>query len=246
MQLAAQSLRALRDRNGLDTSVVDDVVLGCVTPVGEQGADIARVAALVAGLRRDGPGRAAEPLLRLGARGGEQRRGAGHVRPVRRRDRRRRRVDVARRRWAATAAPGTADPAGCAATLFRAAGHQRRPDRDARWIQPRRTSTATRSRASDAPRHAHGRTAGSRRSVVPVTDRRSARSCSSATSTCAPSTTRRRASPKPQARLRAGLGERGRASTRWRSSQATRRSRPSTTCTPPATRAASSTAPRRC
>jgi acetyl-CoA C-acetyltransferase len=31
IELAAQSLRALRDRNGLDTSVVDDVVLGCVT-----------------------------------------------------------------------------------------------------------------------------------------------------------------------------------------------------------------------
>jgi acetyl-CoA C-acetyltransferase len=40
---------ALQDRNGLDTSQVDDVVLGCVTPVGEQGADIARVAVLYAG-----------------------------------------------------------------------------------------------------------------------------------------------------------------------------------------------------
>jgi acetyl-CoA C-acetyltransferase len=48
-QLAAQALGALRDRNGLDTALVDDVLLGCVTPVGEQGADIARVAALVAG-----------------------------------------------------------------------------------------------------------------------------------------------------------------------------------------------------
>ncbi|MES2885917.1 MAG: acetyl-CoA C-acetyltransferase [Pseudomonadota bacterium] len=40
---------ALRTRNHLDTSLVDDVVLGCVTPVGEQGADIARIAALYAG-----------------------------------------------------------------------------------------------------------------------------------------------------------------------------------------------------
>ncbi|MDP2824410.1 MAG: acetyl-CoA C-acetyltransferase [Sulfuritalea sp.] len=46
--LAATALRALRERNGLDTSKVDDVVLGCVEPVGEQGADIARVAALYA------------------------------------------------------------------------------------------------------------------------------------------------------------------------------------------------------
>jgi acetyl-CoA C-acetyltransferase len=48
IQLAAQTLQALRDRNGLDTSLIDDVVLGCVTPVGEQGSDIARVAVLVA------------------------------------------------------------------------------------------------------------------------------------------------------------------------------------------------------
>ena len=46
LDLATQSLRAVRDRNELDTSDVDDVVLGCVSPVGEQGADIARVAVL--------------------------------------------------------------------------------------------------------------------------------------------------------------------------------------------------------
>jgi acetyl-CoA C-acetyltransferase len=39
-------LQALQQRSGLDTSLVDDVVLGCVTPVGEQGADIARTAVL--------------------------------------------------------------------------------------------------------------------------------------------------------------------------------------------------------
>ena len=39
-------LQALQRRNGLDTALVDDVVLGCVTPVGEQGADIARTAVL--------------------------------------------------------------------------------------------------------------------------------------------------------------------------------------------------------
>ncbi len=46
INLASQVLAALRDRNGLDTTLVDDVVLGCVAPVGEQGADIARIAAL--------------------------------------------------------------------------------------------------------------------------------------------------------------------------------------------------------
>ena len=39
-------LQALQQRNALDTALVDDVVLGCVTPVGEQGADIARTAVL--------------------------------------------------------------------------------------------------------------------------------------------------------------------------------------------------------
>jgi acetyl-CoA C-acetyltransferase len=39
-------LQALAQRNALDTALVDDVVLGCVTPVGEQGADIARTAVL--------------------------------------------------------------------------------------------------------------------------------------------------------------------------------------------------------
>jgi acetyl-CoA C-acetyltransferase len=57
IQLIAQTLEALRDRTGLDTSVVDDVVLGCVTPVGEQGADIARIAALVAGYAESVPGK---------------------------------------------------------------------------------------------------------------------------------------------------------------------------------------------
>ena len=42
-------LQALQQRHDLDTSLVDDVVLGCVTPVGEQGADIARTAVLDAG-----------------------------------------------------------------------------------------------------------------------------------------------------------------------------------------------------
>ncbi len=57
IQLAAQTLAALRDRNALDTKLVDDVTLGCVTPVGEQGADVARVAALVAGYDESVPGK---------------------------------------------------------------------------------------------------------------------------------------------------------------------------------------------
>jgi acetyl-CoA C-acetyltransferase len=56
MQLAAQALQAVRDRNNLDTRLLDDVVLGCVSPIGEQGADIARVATLVAGYDESVPG----------------------------------------------------------------------------------------------------------------------------------------------------------------------------------------------
>ena len=46
LSLATQVLEAVRDRNNLDTSQVDDVILGCVAPVGEQGSDIARIAVL--------------------------------------------------------------------------------------------------------------------------------------------------------------------------------------------------------
>ena len=56
VELASQALRAIRDRNELDTALVDDVVLGCVAPVGEQGADIARVAALNADYAESVPG----------------------------------------------------------------------------------------------------------------------------------------------------------------------------------------------
>jgi len=56
LQLAAGSLAAVRDRNGLDTKLVDDVILGCVDPVGEAGGDIARAAALVADYGNGVPG----------------------------------------------------------------------------------------------------------------------------------------------------------------------------------------------
>ena len=49
VNLAVTALNAVRDRNDLDTSYVDDVILGCVDPVGEQGANIARTAVINAG-----------------------------------------------------------------------------------------------------------------------------------------------------------------------------------------------------
>jgi len=43
IRLGATVLAALRERNNLDTALVDDVILGCVEPIGDQGADIAGV-----------------------------------------------------------------------------------------------------------------------------------------------------------------------------------------------------------
>ena len=56
LALATQTLAALRERNGLDPALVDDVVLGCVDPVGEAGGDIARAAAIMAGYGNSVPG----------------------------------------------------------------------------------------------------------------------------------------------------------------------------------------------
>jgi acetyl-CoA C-acetyltransferase len=56
LNLATQALAALKDRNGLDPAIVDDVVMGCVDPVGEAGGDIARVAAICAGYGNGVPG----------------------------------------------------------------------------------------------------------------------------------------------------------------------------------------------
>ncbi|MET0606601.1 MAG: acetyl-CoA C-acetyltransferase [Beijerinckiaceae bacterium] len=48
LRLAETALRSVKNRNQLDTRLIDDVVLGCVDPVGEAGGDIARAAALTA------------------------------------------------------------------------------------------------------------------------------------------------------------------------------------------------------
>ncbi len=49
VQLATQVLESIRNRNEIDTANVEDVIMGCVSPVGEQGSNIARVAAMNAG-----------------------------------------------------------------------------------------------------------------------------------------------------------------------------------------------------
>ena len=128
LNLAAQALGAIKDRNKLDPALVDDVVLGCVDPVGEAGGDIARAAALTAGYGDSVPGVQINRFCASGPRRGQFRRRAGHVRPARHDHRRRRRIDEPRRhrRFGRRLAdgPGDRDP-----DLFHAAGHLGRPDR---------------------------------------------------------------------------------------------------------------------
>jgi acetyl-CoA acetyltransferase family protein len=50
VHLAARVLQALIDRAHIDPALIDDVIFGCVTPLGEQGANITRLAVLQAGL----------------------------------------------------------------------------------------------------------------------------------------------------------------------------------------------------
>ena len=54
--MLTQVLCSLRDRNNLDTELIDEVVIGCVSPLGEQGNNIARIAALNAGYAQRVPG----------------------------------------------------------------------------------------------------------------------------------------------------------------------------------------------
>lgn len=53
ISLLTTLLNELKERHNLDTSQVDDIVLGCVTPIGDQGANIAKTAAIAAGWDND-------------------------------------------------------------------------------------------------------------------------------------------------------------------------------------------------
>jgi acetyl-CoA C-acetyltransferase len=56
VDLSVTTLNALKERNNLEPIMVEDVVLGCVDPIGEAGGDIARAAALKAGFGKEVPG----------------------------------------------------------------------------------------------------------------------------------------------------------------------------------------------
>ena len=107
------------ERNGLDPAEVEDVQMGCVSQVGEQGWNIGADGAARRGLAGLGPRHDRRPAVRLVDAVQLQRRGRGLVGPARRRRRRRGRVDVARadglerrRRLAGAARALGARPAG--------------------------------------------------------------------------------------------------------------------------------------
>ncbi len=56
VELASRVLQAVIERAGLSAELIDDVILGCVTPIGDQGANIARLAVLKAGFPVSVPG----------------------------------------------------------------------------------------------------------------------------------------------------------------------------------------------
>lgn len=55
-ELLVQLLNSVKKRNNLDTSLVEDVIIGCVTPVADQGGDIARTAVMMADYAETVPG----------------------------------------------------------------------------------------------------------------------------------------------------------------------------------------------
>jgi len=56
LQMAKTVLRALPERGGFDDAEIEDVILGCVEPVGEQGANVGRMAAMISGFDDSVPG----------------------------------------------------------------------------------------------------------------------------------------------------------------------------------------------
>src|ERR1700751_430078 len=59
--MAAHVIRTVVDRHDLDPEAIDDVILGCLDNIGSQAGDIARTAALAAGLPESVPGVTVDP-----------------------------------------------------------------------------------------------------------------------------------------------------------------------------------------
>ncbi|RLB45539.1 MAG: acetyl-CoA C-acyltransferase, partial [Deltaproteobacteria bacterium] len=56
LRMAKAVLQALPERGGFDSKEIEDVILGCVEPVGEQGANVGRMAAMMSGYDESVPG----------------------------------------------------------------------------------------------------------------------------------------------------------------------------------------------
>ena len=91
VDLAAETLKALVERNDLDPALIDDVIMGCVMQVGAQAVNVGRNAVLAAGFPGVGAGHHHRPAVRIVPAGPALRRPGCHGRPVRRGDGRRRR-----------------------------------------------------------------------------------------------------------------------------------------------------------
>ena len=178
-------------RNGeLDPSRIDDVVLGCVTPIGDQGADIAKTAAIKAGLPETVAGVQLNRFCASGleavniaaqkvASGWEDLVLAGGV------------ESMSRVPMGSDGGAWAMDPETNYDTSLRPAGHRRRPDRDGRGVLAARTSTRTPSRSQE--RAAAAQADGLLRELGRPGDRpQRATSCSTTTSSSAPARPSRR------------------------------------------------------
>ncbi len=143
--------RCLPVMPGLDTRQIEDVILGCVTPVGEQGANIARTAVLMAGYDESVPGvqvnrfcasalEAVNMATAKVASGQSPMAVAGGVEAM------------SRVPMASDGGAWATDPAVAISHLLRAAGHQRRPDRHTNTASAATIATPIRSRAISGPR----------------------------------------------------------------------------------------------
>ena len=239
LALATVPLRALKERNNLPEDVVDDVVLGVVDPVGEAGSDIARFAAMKAGLGEAVPGiqisrfcasgldavnfaaaqiMAGQHELVIGG-GAESMSRVG--------------IGASGGAWPmdpSMAVPSYFMPQGVSADLIATKYGFSRDDVDAYAVQSQQRA----AKAWDEGRF--------KNSVVPVKDINGL-TILAKDEHMRPTTTMQSLG-QLQAVVR-GDGRRWAASTRWRSSRIPKSSA-STTCTTPATRRASSTAPVRC
>jgi len=98
IQLLQTLLKTLRQRCLPETALVDDLMVGCVTPVGEQGANLARTALLAAGWDEGVPGIQVNRFCASGL-DGQLGSGEGARRVGRSDSSRRRRIDVTGADW---------------------------------------------------------------------------------------------------------------------------------------------------